>query len=152
MHLLNLTFFFVKMCIFKKVCQNMPLRQSPDWFFFLFNRRIRQLSMVILPSFAPLSIGKHLWCLTFTNQVLNGRCNYHRLTICHSSVSILLYQKLLGKYCAQAGGKLRTNLGLTLCRNTPTTKDIAEATAFLLSDSASYITGEVLKVNGGMYM
>ncbi len=33
-----------------------------------------------------------------------------------------------------------------------TTKEIAEATAFLLSDSASYITGETLKVNGGMYM
>jgi 3-oxoacyl-[acyl-carrier protein] reductase len=31
-------------------------------------------------------------------------------------------------------------------------KDIAESVAFLLSDSASYITGEVLKVNGGMYM
>jgi 3-oxoacyl-[acyl-carrier protein] reductase len=31
-------------------------------------------------------------------------------------------------------------------------KDIAEAVAFLLSDSASYITGETLKVNGGMYM
>ena len=31
-------------------------------------------------------------------------------------------------------------------------KDIAEAVAFLLSDSANYITGEVLKVNGGMYM
>lgn len=31
-------------------------------------------------------------------------------------------------------------------------KDIAEAVAFLLSDGASYITGEVLKVNGGMYM
>ncbi len=31
-------------------------------------------------------------------------------------------------------------------------KDIAEATAFLLSDNASYITGEILKVNGGMYM
>lgn len=30
--------------------------------------------------------------------------------------------------------------------------DVAEAVAFLLSDSASYITGETLKVNGGMYM
>ncbi|WP_027327402.1 3-oxoacyl-ACP reductase FabG [Helicobacter pametensis] len=31
-------------------------------------------------------------------------------------------------------------------------KEIAEAVAFLLSDSASYITGETLKVNGGLYM
>ncbi|WP_024954219.1 3-oxoacyl-ACP reductase FabG [Sulfurospirillum arcachonense] len=31
-------------------------------------------------------------------------------------------------------------------------EDIAEAVAFLLSDSSAYITGEVLKVNGGMYM
>lgn len=31
-------------------------------------------------------------------------------------------------------------------------EDIAEAVAFLLSDNAGYITGEVLKVNGGMYM
>jgi len=30
--------------------------------------------------------------------------------------------------------------------------DIANAVAFLLSDHAGYITGEVLKVNGGMYM
>jgi len=30
--------------------------------------------------------------------------------------------------------------------------EVAEATAFLLSDQASYITGETLKVNGGMYM
>jgi 3-oxoacyl-[acyl-carrier protein] reductase len=31
-------------------------------------------------------------------------------------------------------------------------KDVAEAVAFLLSDNSSYITGEILKVNGGMYM
>lgn len=31
-------------------------------------------------------------------------------------------------------------------------EDIAQAVAFLLSDNSAYITGEVLKVNGGMYM
>ncbi len=31
-------------------------------------------------------------------------------------------------------------------------QEVAEATAFLLSDHASYITGETLKVNGGMHM
>ncbi|MDA3908414.1 MAG: 3-oxoacyl-ACP reductase FabG [Sulfurimonas sp.] len=31
-------------------------------------------------------------------------------------------------------------------------KEVAEATAFLLSDYSSYITGETLKVNGGMNM
>jgi len=30
--------------------------------------------------------------------------------------------------------------------------EVANAVAFLLSDEASYITGETLKVNGGMYM
>ena len=30
--------------------------------------------------------------------------------------------------------------------------DVAHAVAFLASDSASYITGHVLDVNGGMYM
>lgn len=30
--------------------------------------------------------------------------------------------------------------------------DIAQGVAFLLSDYSSYITGEVLKINGGMYM
>ncbi|MDR0580181.1 MAG: 3-oxoacyl-ACP reductase FabG [Campylobacteraceae bacterium] len=33
-----------------------------------------------------------------------------------------------------------------------TPKDIANAAAFLLSDEAAYITGETLKVNGGIYM
>ena len=31
-------------------------------------------------------------------------------------------------------------------------KDVADAVAFLLSDHSSYITGEILKVNGGLYV
>jgi 3-oxoacyl-[acyl-carrier protein] reductase len=31
-------------------------------------------------------------------------------------------------------------------------KDVAGCVTFLLSDAASYITGQVLHVNGGMYM
>ena len=30
--------------------------------------------------------------------------------------------------------------------------EVAEAVAFLLSEHASYITGETLKINGGLYM
>uniref|UniRef100_UPI00261A7DEF SDR family oxidoreductase n=1 Tax=uncultured Campylobacter sp. TaxID=218934 RepID=UPI00261A7DEF len=32
------------------------------------------------------------------------------------------------------------------------TSDVAEGVAFLLSDGAGYITGESLKINGGLYM
>ena len=33
-----------------------------------------------------------------------------------------------------------------------TGEDVSNAIAFLSSDSASYITGETIHVNGGMYM
>ena len=33
-----------------------------------------------------------------------------------------------------------------------TPREVAEAIAFLVSDRASFITGEVLRVNGGLYM
>ena len=33
-----------------------------------------------------------------------------------------------------------------------TAEDVANAVAFLASDQASYVTGEVLRINGGMYM
>jgi 3-oxoacyl-[acyl-carrier protein] reductase len=33
-----------------------------------------------------------------------------------------------------------------------TAEDVAAAVAFLASEQAAYVTGEVLKVNGGMYM
>jgi 3-oxoacyl-[acyl-carrier protein] reductase len=33
-----------------------------------------------------------------------------------------------------------------------TADDVAWAVVFLASDRSSYITGEILKVNGGMYM
>jgi 3-oxoacyl-[acyl-carrier protein] reductase len=31
-------------------------------------------------------------------------------------------------------------------------EDVSAAVAFLVSDAAAYITGQVLHVNGGMYM
>jgi 3-oxoacyl-[acyl-carrier protein] reductase len=37
-------------------------------------------------------------------------------------------------------------------RRLGTPDDVAEAVVFLASDEASYITGHVLAVNGGMYM
>jgi len=43
-------------------------------------------------------------------------------------------------------------LSVVPLKRTGTPEDIAKAVSFLLSEDASYITGQVLSVNGGMYM
>jgi 3-oxoacyl-[acyl-carrier protein] reductase len=43
-------------------------------------------------------------------------------------------------------------LGRVPLKRAGTAEDVANAVCFLASDEASYITGHVLAVNGGMYM
>lgn len=43
-------------------------------------------------------------------------------------------------------------LGLIPLKRFGQAGDIAEAVRFLASDEAGYITGNILRVNGGMYM
>ena len=54
-------------------------------------------------------------------------------------------------------GELQTAAGQEKVRNIPvgriaTVDEIARVVAFLVSDAASYITGQTINVNGGMYM
>ena len=53
--------------------------------------------------------------------------------------------------------ELKPEVAESYMKNIPLTRfgeasDVAEAVAFLLSEHSNYITGEVLKVNGGLYM
>ena len=65
-----------------------------------------------------------------------------------ASTLFLVYDKLLKK---EWGIKDEYIKNIPLSRfGQP--KEIADAVAFLLSDHSSYITGEILKVNGGLYV
>ena len=47
------------------------------------------------------------------------------------------------------GGTVEYHIGLTPVRRAGRPEDIAAACSFLVSEDASYITGQVLGVNGG---
>ena len=57
------------------------------------------------------------------------------------------WHRVAGNRRAQPAGDDGLGLG-----DVPGTADIAEAVAFLASDRAAFITGEVLNVAGGSYM
>ena len=55
---------------------------------------------------------------------------------------------MLNGYTQDELESLRANIPLSRLGKP---EDVAEAAAFLMSDAASYITGQVLAVNGGLY-
>jgi NAD(P)-dependent dehydrogenase (short-subunit alcohol dehydrogenase family) len=52
---------------------------------------------------------------------------------------------------ASTAGQDKINSHIPLQR-VGTAKEVAAAVAFLISDEASYITGQTVNVNGGLYM
>ena len=80
------------------------------------------------------------------------------------SLAIEYAKKNLNLNCISPGfietsmtDKISENMKTTLISRIPMSKlgsgeDVANSTAFLCSDLASYITGETIHVNGGMYM
>src|SRR5437660_1271780 len=56
--------------------------------------------------------------------------------------------------CARAVDDVVGKFGAlhVLVNNAGSAREVAEAIAFLASDRAAFITGEVLRVNGGLYM
>ncbi|MDT9587105.1 MAG: 3-oxoacyl-ACP reductase FabG [Candidatus Arsenophonus melophagi] len=118
-------------------------------------------------------LKKHYGRIISVGSVIGAIGNVGQANYAAAKSGLIAFSKSLAREVATRGitvnvvspGFIKTDMTLTLTEeqhadilaNVPVgrlgnTKEIAHAVAFLASDEASYITGETLHVNGGMYM
>jgi acetoacetyl-CoA reductase len=123
------------------------------------------LANPILPSMRE----KHFGRFVFISSVRAERGQLNQANYCASKAGVLGFMKTLALEGASRG--ITANAVAPGCidekptresnsavlatipmNRTGTPKEVADSVAFLISDSASYITGETLQINGGQYI